>query len=211
LVNPVDSDAAYRLVFNGGWTHSATGALPNGSNAYADTKLVPNTALTLYNNHISFYSRTNTNTGGGNDVGGQWQQVSPQLAATFYQSNGRNSDGNAVGSISSADVSRVIYTQTQPASFVVTSRVANNSLKSYTNGILKGTNTTVNSSIYNVLPRNNAYISAFNYFDGISSSVINYSNKQCAFASIGDGLTDAEALTLYNAVQAFQTTLNRQV
>ena len=24
-----DTDAAYRLTFNGGWTHSSTGALPN--------------------------------------------------------------------------------------------------------------------------------------------------------------------------------------
>ena len=38
-----------------------------------------------------------------------------------------------------------------------------------------------------------------------------YSTKQCAFASIGDGLTDAEALALYNAVQLFNTTLARQV
>jgi hypothetical protein len=35
--------------------------------------------------------------------------------------------------------------------------------------------------------------------------------KQCAFSSIGDGLTDTEAANLYTAVQAFQTTLNRQV
>jgi hypothetical protein len=27
-----DTDGAFRLVFNGGWTHSSTGALPNGSN-----------------------------------------------------------------------------------------------------------------------------------------------------------------------------------
>jgi hypothetical protein len=38
-----------------------------------------------------------------------------------------------------------------------------------------------------------------------------YSSKQCAFASIGDGLTDAEALAFYNAVNAFQVTLGRNV
>jgi len=37
LKDPRDLDAAYRLVFNGGWTHSSTGALPNGTNAYANT------------------------------------------------------------------------------------------------------------------------------------------------------------------------------
>ena len=37
LKNPADTNAAYRLSFVGGWTHSSTGALPNGTNAYADT------------------------------------------------------------------------------------------------------------------------------------------------------------------------------
>ena len=39
LKNPLDTDAAFRLVFSGGWTHSANGALPNGTNGYADTKV----------------------------------------------------------------------------------------------------------------------------------------------------------------------------
>ena len=37
LKDPRDLDAAFRLVFNGGWTHSSNGALPNGTNGYADT------------------------------------------------------------------------------------------------------------------------------------------------------------------------------
>ena len=38
-----------------------------------------------------------------------------------------------------------------------------------------------------------------------------YTNRECAFASVGNGLTDTEAANLYTAVQAFQTTLGRQV
>jgi hypothetical protein len=38
-----------------------------------------------------------------------------------------------------------------------------------------------------------------------------YDNKELAFSSIGDGLTDTEAANFYTAVQAFQTTLGRQV
>ena len=58
LKNPANTDAAFRLLFVGGWTHSANGALPNGTNAYADTFLNANTALTNTSNHLSFYSRT---------------------------------------------------------------------------------------------------------------------------------------------------------
>jgi hypothetical protein len=36
-MNPLDTNGAYRLTFAGGWTHSANGALPNGTNAYANT------------------------------------------------------------------------------------------------------------------------------------------------------------------------------
>jgi hypothetical protein len=212
LKDPRDADSAFRLSFlGGGWTHSSTGAQPNGSTSYADTFLIPSSVLTLYSNHLSFYSRTNTNVGGGNEIGGQWQQTSPVLAYTLYQFNGRNSDGNAVGSISSSDANRVIYSQTSPASFVVSSRTANNSLKMYTNGVLKGTNTSINTSTYNGLPQNKVIISAFNYFDGVTSSIFNYSNKECAFATIGDGLTDTEVANFYTAVQAYQTRLGRNV
>ena len=33
LKDPRDLDIAFRLVFSGGWTHSSTGALANGTNA----------------------------------------------------------------------------------------------------------------------------------------------------------------------------------
>ena len=59
LKDPRDVDAAFRLLFFGGWTHSSTGALPNGSNAFADTKLNENTSMTLNSQHLSYYSRTN--------------------------------------------------------------------------------------------------------------------------------------------------------
>ena len=54
-----DLDAAFRLTFNGGWTHSSTGALPNGTNAFADTFLKPSITLSQNNCGFSYYSRTN--------------------------------------------------------------------------------------------------------------------------------------------------------
>ena len=38
-----------------------------------------------------------------------------------------------------------------------------------------------------------------------------YTNRESAFASIGDGLSDAEATAFYTAVQKYQTSLGRQV
>jgi hypothetical protein len=82
------------------------------------------------------------------------------------------------------------------------SRTANNLQIGQVNGVNRGTNTNTNISS---LPNANIYVGASN-----GSSVI-YTNRQCAFASIGDGLTDTQASNFYTAVQAFQTTLSRQV
>jgi hypothetical protein len=58
-----------------------------------------------------------------------------------------------------------------------------------------------------------------NSFSGTQNLFLNNFNtlsefttiSRCAFASIGDGLSDTEASDFYAAVQAFQTTLSRQV
>jgi hypothetical protein len=52
-----------------------------------------------------------------------------------------------------------------------------------------------------------------NYIGALSGSGSpnSYDNKQCAFSSIGDGLTDTEASNLYTRVQAYQTSLSRNI
>ena len=59
LKNPLDTNAAFRLSFVGGWTHSSNGALPNGTNAYAETYLRVD-SLSQNSTHNSYYSRSNT-------------------------------------------------------------------------------------------------------------------------------------------------------
>jgi hypothetical protein len=69
LKDPRDLNEAFRLSFIGGWTHSSTGALPNGTTAYADSFLNALTSLTNNNYHLSHYSRTQITTGGQVDLG----------------------------------------------------------------------------------------------------------------------------------------------
>jgi len=42
-------------------------------------------------------------------------------------------------------------------------------------------------------------------------SALNFTNKECAFAHIGKGLSDAECVTLSTIVNNFQTALGRNV
>jgi len=206
LINPQDTDAAFRLVFNGGWTFDNTGATPNGSNAYADTKLnIKNILPDTNNQHISFYSRT---------IGG--------VAGTYY-TMGALDVGDALTSMLirwtlSSDIdSNYMYisdpwTASTPAAFTdaathgfyLGSRNSTNNVKSYRNGVKRSDYTSTPNSI---APNYNLYLSARNY----SGAANFFDYKQCAFASIGFGLTETEASNLYTAVQRFQTTLGRQV
>ena len=59
LKDPQDTNAAFRLTFNGGWTHSSSGALPNGTNAYADTYLNVDSVLNNISHAFNFYLNSN--------------------------------------------------------------------------------------------------------------------------------------------------------
>jgi len=205
LKDPRDLDAAFRLTFSGGWTHSSTGALPNGTTGYADTKLVPSSALTNYSSHLSFYSRTNR--GSSRQAASIGSYLSPNEISLRF-------NFTAAGSLNNSSMSAqydgygldfATYTTSTTNYFLIGNRTANNINKVYENGVLKSTNTTTTTK---VLPSARVLIGALS--DG-NTNVIWYDNLESSFASIGAGLTDAEALVFYNAVQAFQTSLGRNV
>ncbi|MDD5650794.1 MAG: SGNH/GDSL hydrolase family protein [Candidatus Nanoarchaeia archaeon] len=59
LLNPLDSDDAFRLDFNGTITHSVLGIKGDGSTGYFDTHLIPSTILTLNNIFLAHYALGN--------------------------------------------------------------------------------------------------------------------------------------------------------
>jgi len=194
----------FNLSFATGWTHSSTGMTPNGA-TYADTFLTPSTALNTMSQHISYYSRTNSATVGIGDNGCQ-DDVSPSIGRNIYAAYYDTSTLSRV-QVQSLDANAVTFTETNSLGFILGSRTSATSLKAYRNNILKGTNTTNSSS---GLCGNSVYIGGFNYRTNLGSTIF-YGIRQCAFASIGDGLTDAEASNFYTAVNTYQTTLGRNV
>jgi len=187
LKNPLDTDAAYRLVFNGGWTHSSTGALPNGTNAFADTKLNASTVLASFNsNHISYYSRTQNLTDSANMGGGSGSAYLTLERSTQWNGN-----------------TFLNFAVDPTTSLFINTRTANNVQKLYRNGSQLGSTNTATSTI----SANAAlYLGARNIGGGNQ-----YSVRECALASIGDGLSDAESANLYTRVQTYQTALSRNV
>jgi len=189
-----DLDAAFRLVFSGGWTHSSTGALPNGTNAYANTNLTPSISLNQDSVSLSFYSRTGYIGAGGVDMGAiNSTNINKQIQLISRFSNvNYDALNNLAPNNNNANYATTAFFQTTRTSSTTYKSFRNSSVI-FTNTIT--TNGDVDRSIW-IGARNN---------DG------QYGNRQCAFASIGDGLTDTEAANLYTAVQAYQTTLSRNV
>ena len=184
--------AAYQLTFSGGWTHASTGALPNGTNAYANTGFVPNGNITVQNNHLSYYSRTNVN--GAFDIGAQSTGAVELLLITRYV------NGNAY--YGSNDGSYGCNVANSTAGFVNGSINGSATQTLYKNGVNIKTSNTAGSSV----PSSNLFLAAHN-----NGGATNYGNKECALASIGNGLSSTQAANFYTAVQTFQTTLARNI
>jgi hypothetical protein len=201
LKDPRDLDAAFRLVFTGGWTHSSNGALPNGTNGYADTFLVPNTSLTSSSTHLSYYSRTNVTNNTGLEFGAWQTSYAYGIEFAIY----RNVGNKTYAIINSGGGATILATATTPTTgFYIINRAANNNAKIFKNNTTIATNT---NSYTTTRTTSKLYLAASNDFGTAAA----FANKQCAFASIGDGLTDTEAANFYTAVQAYQTTLSRNV
>ena len=196
LKDPRDLDAAFRLVFNGGWTHSATGATPNGINAFGNTFLSPFANMLNTSAHSSFYLRTPMNV---NPMG-----YGCVNSAFTTRMDIRIATGNNLFSAIGGSSSQVSTTATPFQSLILGSRINNISNKIYVGGILRNTNTVSDSSN---LPSFNYYLGAINE----SNLTKAFTDDELAFSSIGDGLTDTEASNLYTAVQAYQVALGRSV
>jgi hypothetical protein len=205
LKDPRDLNAAFRLSFVGGVTHTSNGVAFNGTNGYADSFLTPSTILTANNNHLSYYSRTVLASSGtfATDMGAAPNASStPSVTSIAIR---RQTSNNSFFNANSTTVSLIALTTVANGSGLFTGSIINSSSrKYYRNGLTIATNTTTGIQS---LAAQKIFIGAISN----NNVAAFFSNRECAFASIGSGLNDAEALALYNSVQAFNTTLSRQV
>ena len=200
--------SSFTLSFNGGWTHNSTGSLPNGTNAYADTGISP--ASNLGSNHnYSVYSRTNNNNG-GNTIG------SYELGGYVCGENGFIADLQLylrMGNFSLIrDQTNGNYVQFSNTSSLGHFTVNRNSttLDVYRNGTSIGSSTGLSQA----LPSTTLSLSAAHVydFDCVLDYYDTFDDRELAFASFANSsLTSTNISNLRTDVQAFQTTLGRQV
>jgi hypothetical protein len=190
LVNPLDTDAAFRLTFATGMTFTSSGMTPNGTSAFADTFLIPSTQLTANSAHLSYYSRTNANTT-ANDIGSWEGNGLHYTILSLRQSNNLNRSASFIQCTTGA----ASFIDGNSLGFYIGSRIANNSTVIFKNGVSSGSVTNVftgqsTRKIYICVANGNSFF---------------YSTKQCAFSSIGSGLTSTDATNFYNRVNTLMT------
>lgn len=178
--------SSFTGTFTTGWTFASTGVTPNGTSAYMNTDL--NGRLILGNQRsFGFYNNTNTNgvvhIGSiNNSDGGQ-----DYIGLGTFQAYRINTQGDNIG-------------QSNTSKGLWIARSNSTSVDLFLNGsILKSFSATVSNTV-------NDY-----YYLACAPLNSNFADTQYAFAFICDSLTNTQASDFYTAVQAFQTTLGRQV
>lgn len=195
LKDPRDLNAAYRLTFNGTITHSSGGIKGNGvDGTYYNTHMAHNT---LGQNDASMFVYIRDNIAEGRVDMGILDTATPY---TGFQINARDTTNVITARCNSQTLSTVANTDSR--GLIGISRTSSTSYS-----ISKNTTQTSQSVSSTGTKTREIYGLCFN----LNGSARFGSVRQQAFSSLGDGLTDTEADNLYTAVQAFQTTLGRNV
>lgn len=202
LKNPADTDAAFRLSFSAGWTHSDTGMTPNGTSAWADTFIVPSTDLSTDSIYVSYYSRSNVGESNTNALG--CASPSPGFADRLGIRI-RRATNKLAGLMSNATAADIIeYDNTDSLGFYVFTSVGT-ARAMYKNGVILSS--VVTTSLGTQAPNVSISIAAENR----STGPVVFDNKECAFCAIGTQLTNSQAVSLNALVATYQKILNRNV
>jgi hypothetical protein len=192
LKDPRDLDAAFRLVFNGGWTHSSNGAQGNGVNTYANTFFKNQSWTDLNSTSIFYYGNAGASTTAwdtGNSPGTPFARITSSTSLNLtFQFNNTTPTALSVASKSG------FFGMNRISSSQVNAFYNNTKLGTVNVNIVAGTNT-------------NNYAIGSQFSNGTALN----SDRLFKFSLFADSLTDTEAANLYTRVQAYQTALSRQV
>jgi len=183
--------AQYQLSFSGGGTWNSNG-YTGGVNGYANTGLNPNTVFSTDDSfHMSIYSKTNSAIDGA-DLGGLNASQRTDLWL-------RAADGNCYNRV---HLNGIIAANANSTGIYISTRNSSTSLKIFKNNSQLGsTYAGANGGRLDV----NMFLGAYN----LTNSPSFYTQRNYAFASIGDGLSDAESTNLNNRINTFNTALSR--
>lgn len=194
LMNPVDSDAAYRMIFPNGGTFSAGGWATNGTNQYGDTNLIGTSIGNSVNDfHVSLYAddiiaesgldfgtRSSNNFLGGNLRNGNSQYNARAFNGTITQS--------AIGA------------QTATQGFYTISRQLSTSfIFGFDGAYITATQPSLAQPGYNLL---------FGAYSDIGNPG-QFNSRKYQTLTVGNGLSSSQLDTLQTIVETFNNSLSR--
>ena len=194
----------YNLTFNGGITHDSNGVTWNGTTGYAGTGITPNSHLPDRSIHLSYYTRTNDTSG----------TTTTCEMGTGYQLSGSDYpylelyvaySGAAVFTAGNVFVGSCTAAVGTSAGYTLGVQRTSTEQKLFRDGALLATRTVLEAAV--AITRELRLGAGVN----VAGSVVSHTNRQCAFASVGEGMTETQAVALSAAVEVYQTALSRQV
>jgi len=213
LRDPQDTDAAYRIDWVGSNTtfNSDGVTFPANVADYGKTyiNLSGSTDFSIETGSIAVYNRGYDPTIGTNAaVIGFRSLASPTLNCQIFINSGSfNSISNWQGAGASS-----VGALSGNNGLLMTCRTGSTSIENYRNGVLEISNSGSAGALINSVRDIQMLIGAHNRTSTPGAVIPGFpTSANVAFASVGDGLDNTEGANLYTAVQAFQTTLSRQV
>jgi hypothetical protein len=219
LINPLDTDAAFRGTFNGTWTHSSDGVKSGASvNNWINTHYNTNTDMVATNFHVSAYineigSVSTPLCGTGKEdpaEAGEYLTYASLGVGTqsFYEQGGSFNPAGPGMTPNSASAT----TNTGEGAFLIGDTGGGNTrlFGAYdtTSFAQIGTTSTGSPGTEPNVDLAIGVVRAVQTGGGIAN--ILYSNNRIAFFSAGNSLGSSQAATLNTIVQQYQTTLARE-
>ena len=193
LINPVDSDAAYRMTFAGaGWTFDANGVKQSDSaTTYGDTFYAANTNNNTDGMSMGIYVNGGTNAA-GYDLG-RYNGTDDVFVVAGYGNN-----TFYVNYVSTTDINTTLYTM--PNGFFASNNDGTTTI-GYRNGV----------NVCSAAETRNLTDTASFYLGNRNGGPAEPSDRRYAFVFMSKSLSATNHSDLYTAVQAYQTSLSRNV
>jgi len=197
--------SSFTGTFTSGWTFASTGVTGNGTSAYFNTTFNPNTQLTFTDSHMSLYKNLGniSSTTMSNGV------YATTIPVSFSLIPDRNNTVYSLGEMGSYSPSTAVgnNSSVQGNGFYVLARNANNFVRMTKNNTNTLSNTVTSSPAS--FPNDNIWLGGTHQVG--TTVIVDPNTYRWAFMSLGNYLDATQASNFYTAVQAFQTTLGRQI
>ncbi len=187
-VNPLDTDAAFRLTFfNSPIFSIANGLEQNGSgNAYANTHFVESSNMVAGNNGLTVAQKNEPDFPSCYSAGDQTILSIRKAGTNYFVYSASQSISTGVG----------------PNGIITVTRRSATDMEAYYNGVSVGTNTTSSTT----QSAADLFLLGVNGGAGIPAD---FAEGDIDFSAIHDGLTDNEAQDLFDVITTWRTNLGR--